>query len=56
MMRPLFVVVDVSMDRLDIFHPDRGARRIANTPEAARDFAAERLRDRGHVVCEATGG
>ena len=40
MMQEVFVGVDVAKGWLDIHHPGRGARRIDDTPTAARAFAA----------------
>jgi transposase len=56
MMQQRFVGVDVSMNWLDVYHPDQGPRRIGNTPAAAQAFAADCLRGGERVVFEATGG
>lgn len=36
MTQEVFVGVDVAKGWLDVYHPGRGARRIENTPAAAR--------------------
>ena len=56
MMQDLFVGVDVSKGWLDVHHPARGARRIDNTPTAARAFAAACVRQGAWIVFEASGG
>jgi transposase len=52
----LFIGIDVAKDWLDVHHPLRGARRIANTAAAARSFAASCTEDEAWVVFEASGG
>ena len=56
MMQEAFVGVDVAKNWLDIHHPRRGARRIANTPAAVRAFAAASARESAWVIFEASGG
>lgn len=56
MMQEVFVGVDVAKNWLDIHHPRLGARRIDNTPAAARTFAAACARNGAWVVFEASGG
>ena len=56
MMQELFIGVDVAKDWLDVHHPGRGACRIANTPAAARSFAALCAKQEAWVVLEASGG
>ena len=55
-MQELLIGVDVPKDWLDVHHPGRGARRIANTPAAARSFAALCAKQEAWVVFEASGG
>lgn len=55
-MQDLFIGVDVAKDWLDVHHPLRGARRIANTPAAARSFAGSCAKQGAWVVFEASGG
>ncbi len=55
-MQELFIGVDVAKDWLDVHHPGRGARRIANTPAAAQSFAALCVKQEAWVVFEASGG
>ena len=55
-MQDLFIGVDVAKDWLDVHHPLRGARRIANTPAAARSFASSCAEQSARVVFEASGG
>lgn len=56
MMQELFVGVDVAMDWLDVHHPERGARRIDNTPAAAAAFARAMAKGGAWVIFEASGG
>ena len=56
MMQEVFVGVDVAKGWLDVHHPTRGARRIDNTPAAARVFATACARQGAWIVLEASGG
>jgi hypothetical protein len=56
MAQEVFVGIDVAKGWLDVYHPGRGARRIDNTPAAARDFAAACARQSVWIVFEASGG
>lgn len=55
-MQELFIGVDIAKDWLDVHHPSRGARRIANTIAAARSFATACAKQGAWVVFEASGG
>ncbi|MRI55314.1 IS110 family transposase [Methylobacterium sp. DB1607] len=55
-MQQLFIGVDVAKDWLDVHHPLHGAKRIANTPAAARSFAASCAKQGAWLVFEASGG
>ena len=56
MMQELFIGVDVAKDWLDVHHSRAGARRIDNTPGAARSFAKACIKDGAWVIFEASGG
>lgn len=56
MMQEVYIGVDVAKDWLDVHHPDRGARRIDNTPAAARVLAKACARQGAWVIFEASGG
>ncbi|MCP1615494.1 transposase [Azospirillum lipoferum] len=56
MMQELFIGVDVAKGWLDIHQPGAGARRIDNTPGAARSFAKACIKDGAWVIFEASGG
>ena len=43
-------------DRLDVHHPGRGARRIANTPTAVRACAVRSAKAGLWLIFEASGG
>ena len=55
-MQNVYVGVDVAKNWLDIYHPERGLRRIDNTPAAARAFAKSRAREGAWAIFEASGG
>ena len=55
-MQEVFVGVDTAKGWLDVPHPTRGARRIDNTPAAARVFATACARQGAWIVFEASGG
>ena len=55
-MQEVFVGVDAASGWLDVHHPGRGARRIDNTPAAARTFARICAKEGAWVVFEASGG
>jgi len=55
-MQELFIGVDIAKDWLDIHHPVAGARRIDNTPGAARSFAKVCIKEGAWVIFEASGG
>ena len=55
-MQQLFIGVDVAKDWLDVHHPLHEAKRIANTPAAARSFAASCAKQEAWIVFEASGG
>lgn len=56
MMHQTYLGVDVSKDRLDIYHPRLGSRQCANDPKAIRALVAQVRREGLWVVFEATGG
>lgn len=56
MMHQLYLGVDVSKDRLDVFHPSLGASQIVNEAKAIRALVRTARRDGFWVIFEATGG
>ena len=56
MMHQLYLGVDVSKDRLDVFHPSLGASQIVNEAKAIRALVRTARRDGLWVIFEATGG
>jgi transposase len=56
MLQEVYIGVDVAKEWLDVHHPERGARRIGNTPAATRVFAANCAKKGERVVFEASGG
>jgi transposase len=55
-MQNVYIGVDIAKGWLDIHHPEHGARRIENTPAAARAFAGSCARDGAWAIFEASGG
>lgn len=55
-MHRLYLGVDVSKDRLDVFPPQRGASQIDNAASTIRSFVRSARREGLWVVFEATGG
>lgn len=55
-MHQLYLGVDVAKDRLDVFHPQRGASQIDNTAATIRTFVRTARCEGLGVVFEATGG
>lgn len=56
MMHQLYLGVDVSKDRLDVFPPQRGVSQIDNAASTIRTFVRYAQREGLWVVFEATGG
>lgn len=56
MMHQLYLGVDVAKDRLDVFHPQRGASQIDNAAATIRTFVRTARCEGLWVVFEATGG
>ena len=54
-MTDIYVGVDVSKDWIDIFHPEHGALRLHQTPEALAKWAQDIDKPKLLVVFEATG-
>ena len=52
---PVSIGIDVAKHHLDLFHPDLGPQRIANTPEALQAWIARLPSRHVLVVFEATG-
>ena len=55
-MAEVFIGVDVSMDWVDIWEPERGHERVANTPKKLAKPARRWAREGATVVFEASGG
>lgn len=52
---PVYIGIDVSKDKLDIFDPQAGSATISNTLEASRELCARLALSPHFVVLEATG-